>query len=124
MQPLPSHRAVHLVFISLIDWGGDVRSRVVAALRSIVRSSQDARVVVIGTQADMVGTPLDHSGSTLSVDERMEELIGMVQVGVCVRVWLCVYRGGWEGSSVHSTPPQRLVYGCFLLHPRFLCLWP
>jgi hypothetical protein len=56
----------------------------VTALRAIVRTTRDARVFVIGTQADVVGTPQDRSGSTLSVDQRMEELIGMVQVCMCV----------------------------------------
>jgi hypothetical protein len=40
------------------------------------------QIVVVGTGADQVLTPQDTSGSTKTLDERMEELVNMIQVPV------------------------------------------
>ncbi len=71
--------------------------RAPACAGSLSRAAGDARVVVLGTGADIVGTPLDRSGSTLTVDQRMEALVAMVQVGcVCPPCAVCAQS---EGST-------------------------
>jgi hypothetical protein len=80
VRRVPCDRALHLCFLNLAEWTGDVRDRVVRALQGILRTAKGAKVVFVGTGADQVLTPQDVSGSTLTVDERMEEALAMVQV--------------------------------------------